>query len=1275
MTTNFTHTTYQSWRDIDRAKPLFLETSFVADGRATAMIIAPDRPAYQAQARKLQQAIFARTGVQLPLLRDTDCDPWQPATTHQILLGNLMDNRVAAPLYHRHYIAADAHYPGPGGHILRTVHDPWGTGCNVILAGGSDIAGVTTSVERLIGALQQDEANLWVPALIEVKLTADFLARFPELTNEPDAAFQAAEMAKAHEMLETGAHGGITDPLGRAGFYYYVTGKVGWAELFKSLVFLMYEDFQKDRAQYGGAWGMDADFRLSTMLPAWDLVEEAPVFTDEERLQITRIYAQFIEDAVPHAADAVQHRRTRHNHWTYAALGLLFSAQYFTRYYGVQEADAWLYVADECFVPQCHTARSHENSNGYQWLTLSHALKYALMRPYPAFFEEGHVRTICDLAIDSMDNLGFQSSYGDTHNIEGWGTEFPILAAAAWYYGDGRYAWMLKRSTYDTGFRIGVRTLGTHRTDLEVVEPMELTGARLVPLDPTFHNSFEGDNVLPATAAYDKVVFRQDFDPESEYLLLDGLAVGGHKHYDCNALIRLTALGRIWLTDGDYYCSAPNFHNGVLPLANGETSAMPPFTWCDFVVDLPGSGFSRTTVKEYGGVDWERNILWRKGRYFLVADVMRAHADADVNADADTAYDFRALWRVLGEAALDGQRLTVRQQDRQLDLINLDGATLSTALDTYSTAHWETYEHADPAITILRQNRSEPMGAGEVTIMLNILHPHYAETPALTTRHIGPGSVLVQEPEGLTWLGIRTATALSSPCQTDAAILTVTAQECSLVRATYFGCAANGKREMADRNTDALLFCAEHPVDIAFDWARGQGTVTATLPTLLTFYGLAAGAVAIDGFARALRHHNNSGSNTGENSGNDIVTFSVPPGRHTIAFHAYTAAPITAQVYTALAAAWDGTPTNSEPAGKPSTVAASDVKATTTSPAWQHTGHSFSTVAIVDDQTVVAGTATGDVWLVDSDGTVLWQRQVAGAITALASADFGEGGRVIAVGTTEATVTLFSLAGEKRWTHQVPFYKRTGIVRTLVAADLNGDGRDEIVVGAENWHHYVLDQQGEKLWHFESVHASTATAVADIDNDGQPELIAATEYNWWFAVSNRGEQRWQHNTIGGMGVTHVATARQSDGTHLVAFGCRDGTVQVVDAAGKLQFVLRTADTITGLAAADIDGDGAEEFLVASAMQNTYAVNGTGEILWRYGNDTPPTQLQVAGTKETPQIFVAEHAGTVRKVAIDGATTAVVEMHEAATAFALLPTSEPQLCIAALPSQGLVAWQL
>lgn len=1229
-----THRHYASWRDITQAKTLYPETILTQDGQPRAVIVVPDRPAYRAQAEKIQRAIAQRCGVTVPVQYDHVADPWQPPGHNLILLGNLMDNRHVAPLYARRYIAADAYYPGRGGHVLRTVHDPWGSGHNVIFAGGSDVDGVAMAVDRLLAALIVDGKDVHLPALLDVVIGAALLADHPDLTIDPDETFIQAQMDEAHRMLETSAHGGITDPLGRAGIYYHATGKVGWAELFKRLAFLMYEDFQTGRTQYGGAWGMDADFRLHVMVPALDLAEEAPIFSDDERLQITRIFAHFIEDAIPHAADAIAHRRTRHNHWTFAALGLMLSAQYFGAYYGMAEAEDWMYVADECFIPQCHTARSHENSNGYQWLTLSHAMHYALARPYPAFFEEGHVRAICDLAIVSMDNLGYQSSYGDTRTVFGWGTEFPLLAAAAWYYDDGRYQWALQRMTYEPTLRIGARYLGGYRNNVTPVEPVDLLGAIYAPLDPTFHNSFEGDKVLPADAAYDKVVFRASFDPEDEYLLLDGLAVGGHKHYDCNALVRLTARGRIWLADGDYYCTAPNFHCGVLPLAGGRSSAMPPFTWRDHVADLRGSGFSRTTVKDYGHTDWERNILWRKGQYFLVADVMRARTAEE--------FDFRTLWHVVGENQVEGNRFEIRQQDRVLDITNLDGAQLGTDVDLYNTQEWKEYPHAEPVITILQQDRSAHLDAGQCDVILNLLHPRRAEDAPLAARRIDAASVLVQEASGLVWLGAHLGDAVSAPCATDAQLWSVGTDEIALVHATRFACG------------DAF-FTAEHAVDMAFDLTSGTGEISAPLPTLLTFHGVDVAALSIDGKHRSLRRQDGG------------VIFSVPPGKHRFALTLRSQTVVVDRIRAALSAAWDS-------AASPASTTSTAQDATADAPLWQIDNADVTALIPVGDDHLLAGTADGEVWLVTGEGDVKWRRQVGGRVLALTVADYGDGVLGLVAGSTHCNATVFNLSGDEIWRFPVPFYKRDGVVRVLLAADLNHDGKDEVIMGAENWHQYVLDAEGRKLWHFESVHAATAGAVADIDADGNIELIAATEYHWWFGVGSDGQKKWQHNTVLGPGVNHVTTARQQSGQYLVAFGCRDGTVQVVDGHGQLQFVLRTADVVTGLAAADVDGDGHEEILVSSAIGNSYAVNADGSILWRVRHASKPEHLRSLFNGDGPSVLVAERSGQVQWFDGNGAVKSTLQIGGSAAALAQIHSADGAILVASTAA-GLCAWKV
>ncbi|MGQ9555569.1 MAG: FG-GAP-like repeat-containing protein [Anaerolineae bacterium] len=1228
---------YSSWQEIDRPKPLLPNTELARDGVPKSAIVTPGRPAYLAQAHKLADAIRKVGQVSLPIYLDTQLAPWQPPDSNIILLGNLVDNCLVPPLYARHYVAADGFYPGKGGFVLNTVHDPWGNGHNIVFVGGSDIEGVAESAESLIASLERKEGTLLLPPLLQVKLGESVIARVPGLAAEPDEAFIEKEIADAHHMLETSAHGGITDPLARAGFYYHLTGKLGWAELFKRLAYLMYEDFQRGREQYGGPWGMDADFRLHKMMPAWDLVEEAPIFTAEDRLQITRIYAQFIRDCIPHADAALRDRLARHNHTTFAALGLLYAGLYFQKYYGLCEANDWLHIADECFIPQCQGSRPIEDSNGYQWVTLEHTLRYSLARPYPPFLEDGHLRQACDLVIASLDNLGYQASYGDTGNPFGWGSELPLLSAAAWYYRDGRYQWALQRQ-HSQPFHLGVAgEIGSYNAGIEPVEPREHAGITCLPLDRRFYISTKGPDHLPFESAFDKLAFRAGFHPDSECLLLDGLSCGGHRHYDGNSFIRLTALGRIWLADCDYYCSTPNFHNGILPWRNGRSEIIPPFTRREIVADLANCGFSRTTVKGYAGCDWERNIIWRKGRYFLVADVMRALADGQ--------YDFRALWRVLGESEVRDSTLEVRQQDRALAIINGDGATLGLKADTLTSRNWQVYKFAEPIVHVLQQDKSQVLGSGQVSVFLNVLYPHLVSGALPEAKRVGDGSLLLKEKDGIGWLGTATVTPPQSPGATDATMWCIMSSSISLAQATYLRC-----------GTFSLQ--ADRPLSIELDLTSGRGVAITDFATLVTLKAPKVEVLALDGHQRAFASTDGS------------IGFTVPEGRHEFALQPWPAGAQWGGLAVVLALAW-------EQASRTPTGAAALAQMQGEEPAWALPSESTFTVLCPVEaagQTLVAaGDDGGRIWLLSPQGAVLWRVAVGGKATALVVAGFTEKGPVVVAGSDACAVSAIDLSGRLLWQYQVPYYKRDGIVRVLLAADLNGDGCDEVIVGAENWHYYALDREGKLLWQYESVHASTAAAVADVDGDGQPELLAGTEYYWWHCVSAQGKRKWQHNTVYGPGVTAVATFAGDDAGKLIAFGCVDGSVQVVDHEGRLRFVLPTADQVTGLAVADLDGDSREELVVASASNNVYAIKDDGNVMWRqHFQDTPRHLCLLAMPGKQKEIVVVEDDGLLHRLGADGKELSSFSIG-VSPVVALLP--EQRLLVASSPEVGLQAWRL
>ncbi|MBI5394400.1 MAG: hypothetical protein HZA91_03800, partial [Verrucomicrobia bacterium] len=287
-----------SVRHIEKVKPLFFETPLAADGKPAAAIVAPKR--YAALAKSLQARIRKLTGVTVPLLDDAtladaqgrwNADGIARRSGSIIALGNLETNRLLPLLYARFHTAVDAFYPGVGGHVLHTVHDPWGNGHNVIVVGGSDDDGVRAAADALLAELSKRSAakDLSLPRLMQLKPSPALLKEMSALNRNPDEKAIVRAVAKAREAFARGQHTGVTLDLYQAGFNYARSGHDGYAELFKRLARLMIEIYRSKPATYGGPWGMDADFNSMQVIAAWDLVEESQVFTEAERLEVTGI--------------------------------------------------------------------------------------------------------------------------------------------------------------------------------------------------------------------------------------------------------------------------------------------------------------------------------------------------------------------------------------------------------------------------------------------------------------------------------------------------------------------------------------------------------------------------------------------------------------------------------------------------------------------------------------------------------------------------------------------------------------------------------------------------------------------------------------------------------------------------------------------------------------------------------------------------------------------------------------------------------------------------
>ncbi len=944
------------WADIKAPRPIKRYVEIARGGKPSAVIIAP--PQFASQARELARRLQGKCGARLPVVqvptipellaaqrlpaaaapdwyRPHDLQPWlwggappqlagKPANA--IYVGNVVTTSALSYFYSRMYTAADDFYPGPGGFEVRVIPDPWATGQGAIILGCSDVEGLRSAADALLAKIRASGQSAEVPVFFAQKLTSEakrwYGSRFGR---QPTERYIEGQKSYAERRLRTGAHTGLWGQIADIGEKYARTGYSAYAQLFCWLVDRAYRHYLTKPKTYGGPWGMDSDFMVYRVIPAWAIVELDSSLTDEQRWHTVQILYRWVSEvAVSPASRTVGSNRVRFNHQTFPALGLLFAADYFGRYFGILEAEQWQKIADECFLLQARSFKPHEDCNGYQWLSLGHLARYSLTRPDFSYFIPRPIRTAAaagssaasrafssgstsakgpsqaggqagggevggakpaapasgrgarasgsagkaqgaegesggpaeqqsadgsgrsgapkaagnppqlagilpestqkllggplplgawpksaggrlssgtarrggiwayasnalrdaHLAILGTDPFGYATTYGDTGNFRGWSSDRQFLRLVNFVLRDPAVAWCIRQREKAAN---GYKDLWHFDVAVQPAASRPLVGALAFPLDELWWRSFGGPDVVPLEKAVDKVVMTTTISssgraagtgsrvaassagqasgsgapgatqnaqlaqgmrdgtaarpnrlaqasggggagaagrgyrlalatggaapggvdgtaertyrlaqvsggddaaagggrsgkagaqsgtnatagadpappsgadrPENwQYLLLDCLNVGGHRHWDGNSISRWCDRGRMWLHDADYFKAAPKYHSLAIVLRDGLAALPPSMARLDHIVDLPNFGFSETVMADYNGLDWHRLIFWAKGRWFIVADRFVARKAG--------RYSIRTLWQCIGQVRrIDGWRAGRRAVD------------------------------------------------------------------------------------------------------------------------------------------------------------------------------------------------------------------------------------------------------------------------------------------------------------------------------------------------------------------------------------------------------------------------------------------------------------------------------------------------------------------------------------------------------------------------------------------------------------------------------------
>ena len=723
--------------------------------------------------------------------------------------------------------------------------------------------------------------------------------------------------------------------------------------------------------------------------------------------------------------------------------------------------------------------------------------------------------------------------------------------------------------------------------------PTRFEGVVVSPLSQGHYDLYHGGGDLKwnlnREEAFDKISFRTRFEPDAQYLLLDGIACGSHGHRDANCLIRFTDNDRVWLVD-DSYTEGPflSDHNGVLVVRDGIAEAMPALARLDAAVDCDEVGITRTTLPDHSGVDWQRNVLWVKERCFVVLDRMKAVKRGN--------YGFRCRWRTLGTATLDGNRLTTRQEratPERADAMHLVfggdvKAGFSEDREVFGGRWRRQYEHSEPVVNIHSQDTTRELAAGEVFTFANLFYATNAHQPRqFSLAKIDDATALVTGEERM-FCGTADGGSNFGGVSLDAGPFLL--RQRSLTAAAATSITIDG----------VPVLTTATPVAVSLDLGGRKLVVQADMPTRATILGE----------ARQLQEGQ--------------ASFEARSIARTSFVRELDAAASRAEEW----------PQGADGVARKTTA--------NVAVAWNFDAGSTIRALVCDGENLAVGTEDGAGLLLNAQGKELWRIKTDGRINAASAGDLdGDGRNEYVFASEDAHVYAVGSTGEELWRFRCPRYpKRSGKLgqaRDALIADLDGDGKAEVVVGANNIELHVLDGTGKQLRSFHGSDSHTTFnnfSVVDLDGDGNSTILAFPStgsfgYGLEFDLDGRADR---FNTDGWPSHIPDRADVDLDGDGKLDFACATNR-------GNVYYRLRSGSslgnkkvfsigcpvtTMTGLTRPGGSG------LVAIGIDASYVhvLDGKGVPIWKQPTSSPVTDVEFVRTGNGAILAAATDEGSV-----------------------------------------------
>ncbi len=618
-------------------------------------ISAPATGPYQEAAGRLKAALEDTLSGRVEVLPDERLDA---DGRHVIALGNMMDSAFLRTLYFRAYDLTDRVWPGPGGWAIRTApHSLDGVG-HVVVVGVSQAEDVSGAAEALGGVIEASGPVL--PFQYRVQL-----GRWSDLYLTPAREMLARRDRDLEQESIGGGSGDWTYMMVVAdiGMLAVQTGMEGLMGMFCQQVchFARTRWFERELTDPTLIHGF-----IRILLLPFSILENHPGLPNAQREETLDALLGLFRSAEGAGNRGLLAQvgvdQVRQNHQTRSALDLFYGGRYFHQVHGLAEGLAWMKLAEVFFAPQMASNKPVCDSWGHQWAaSLFNTADYALASGKMGYFSSRPYLEGVDRALIAHSSL------------EGAPEQYCRMAAAV--TGNDEYLQLCETSDEDAVVERAVRVfeepLRTWVTGRQAVVPERLGRVGAAPLSRLFYDSIESYTTfapengvylrnLPYDQTFDKVFFRSGWTEEDDYLLLDGISGGSHSYQDGNCIVRYTSRGASWFKgSGGNAPASVRGYTGVSLAVDGSgpgcESRYAALRYLQEGETLSVAGTSMT-YPEQG--DWYRHIVYSREGWFLVVDEVWPHVTGEFLVEC--------RWHLLGEVTLAEGLLCSVQGEAQL---------------------------------------------------------------------------------------------------------------------------------------------------------------------------------------------------------------------------------------------------------------------------------------------------------------------------------------------------------------------------------------------------------------------------------------------------------------------------------------------------------------------------------------------------------------------------------------------------------------------------------